>query len=225
MGRERISRAGPGLAAALLMLAGGARAAVGNPSTLNIDVSVTAQLSVSVNGVQKSTYSNAGTAWNTGTPNQELVATSSTTVVNDSNVVEKWNLSSNAQSINVLGNAAQWTMQASTSPALPSADQFALQAVFGSSNTAAGSCPGVGAATWQNGNIAPLITTSLQQYTLTRFADPTLVNAGGLNTPDNTGTGNMLSSTKRVLCWRIVAPAATTTTDTQNVQLIVTATP
>jgi hypothetical protein len=208
---------------AVAMLGTQARAAVGNPSRLNIDVAVTASLSVSVNGVQSSTY--VGVNWNTNNANQELVALASTTVTNDSNVVEKWNLSTNAQSINTLGNPEQWTLASSTSPALPGVDGFALQAVFGSSNTVAGGCPGVGASSWQNGTVAPLLTSALQQYTATRFADGTLTNAGGLSTPDVSASGNMVAATKRVLCWRIVTPSATTTTDTQNVQLIVTATP
>jgi hypothetical protein len=152
---------GAALGVLLLGLCTAAKAAVGTPSRLNIDVAVTASLSVSVNGVQSSTYS--GVNWNTNNANQELVAASSTTVVNDSNVIEKWNLSTNAQSINTLGNPTQWTLVTSTAPALPSSDQFALQAVFGSSNTASGACPGVGAASWNNGPVAPPITTALQQ--------------------------------------------------------------
>ena len=226
--KETLSRVWKKLptAVALLVVCMSARradAAVGNPSRLNIDVAVNAQLSVSVNGVNSSTYTSA--SWNTANANELLVAGSSTTVINDSNVVEKWNLSSNANSINVLGNATQWAMQTSSAPTLPGADQFALQAVFGSSNTVAGGCPASGAANWQNGNIAPLITTSLQQYTSTRFADTALQNLGGLHTPDVTASGNMLSNGKRVLCWRIIAPSATSTCDSQNVQLIVTATP
>lgn len=209
------------LAVLALCLSGAAKAAVGTPSNLNIDVAITASLSVSVNGVQSSTYS--GVNWNTSNANQELVAASSTTVVNDSNVVEKWALSTNVKSINTLGNPAQWTLKTSTSPALPSADEFAVQAVFGSSNTASGGCPGVGAATWNNGPMAPPLTTAQQLYTSTRFADTSLTTGGGLATPDVTATGSMLAAGKRVLCWRIVTPSATTTTETQNIQLIVTA--
>ena len=197
---KKMTWLGAALLAVMTTFAANAQAAVGNPSRLNIDVAVNAQLSVSVNGVNSSTYTSA--SWNTGTPNELLIAASSTTVINDSNVTEKWSLSSNANSINVLGNAEQWTMQTSSAPSLPGADQFALQAVFGSSNTVAGGCPAGGAANWDNGNIAPLITTGLQQYTTTRFADTALTNAGGLHTPDVGGSGNMLKTAKMTLITR-----------------------
>ena len=202
-----------------------AEAAVGSPSYLNIDVTVNAQVSVAVGGVNSSTY--GVVTWNTNTANQEFTAglsASSVTVTNDSNVVEKWNLSSNANSINTAGNASTWALATSTSPSLPGADAFAVQAVFGSSNTAAGSCPGNGATDW-NRSFAPPLTGALQQYTDTVFADTLLNASGGLSVPDqgSGATSKIKSSGKRVLCWRLFAPSSTATTDQQNVQVIVTA--
>jgi len=215
---------GAGLIAALTWVGTQASAAVGNPSYLNIDVTVSAQLSVSVNGVNNSTYT--GVNWNTANANQELVAASSTTVVNDSNVVEKWQLTAANRSSNIPGNAESWALVTSTHPTAPSTDQYAVQAVFGSSRTVAGGCPGVAAATWQNGTIAPLLNTaSPKQYTSTQLADPTLNAEGAPYQPSVLSSGNMFAGHQRTLCWRIVAPAATTTTDAQNVQLVVTAIP
>ncbi|MBI3554626.1 MAG: hypothetical protein HY077_19200, partial [Elusimicrobia bacterium] len=58
------------LSLALGLGVGKAQAAAGNPSYLNIDVNVTASLSVAVNGVNSSTY--GVVTWNTSSPNQEF---------------------------------------------------------------------------------------------------------------------------------------------------------
>ncbi|MBI3553004.1 MAG: hypothetical protein HY077_10860 [Elusimicrobia bacterium] len=208
-----------------------AQAAAGNPSYLNIDVKVTASLSVAVNGVNSSTY--GVVTWNTSTPNQEFTAGtqgSSVTVKNDSNVVEKWSLSTNANSINTTGAGTTWAVSASSADNVGitvGADAFAMQAVFGSSGTLAGSCPANGAGSWNNGNVAKLLTTSLQQYTDTVFADSTIGGAGansGANPDQGAGaTSKMKANGKRVMCWRLIMPASTATTDQQNLQVIVTA--
>lgn len=221
--RELIARAGPWLAAALILCAGRAQAGVGSPSYLNIDVSITAQVSVAVNDVRSSTYT-AGLVWNTANANQELVATASTTVTNDSAVSERWALSAAARSSNIAGNPGSWSLTGSTAPALPGADQFAVQAVFGSSNTSAGNCPGVGAAAWNDASAAPL-QVGQQFYSSSLFAAPSLNEAGGTPEPDNPGTGYMNGGKFRALCWRIIMPASTQTTDAQNIQLVVTAQP
>src|SRR5438270_8952014 len=142
--------------AALLLLILGAAAPsfAGNEAHLDLDVTIAGSLSVSVSAANSSTQT---LAWNSSNANEELVAAASATVTNDSGgLTERWALSTNAQSINTAGNAPSWTLVTSTSPALPGADQFALQAVFGSSNTAAGACPGVGAADWNDGSAKPL---------------------------------------------------------------------
>lgn len=215
-------------AAAVIALLGASRASagVGSPSFLNIDVTITATVSVAVNGVNSSTHT--ALAWNTNTANQEFTAgveASSVTVTNDSNVTEKWLLSAGPTSVNTAGNGTSWTLATSTSPSLPGADKYAVQAVFGSSNTVAGGCPGNGNAAWQNGNFAPVLTTSLQQYTDVFFNDTALNTGGGLSGPD-TGAGatsRIKASDKRVLCWRLIMPSSTATVDPQNVQIIVTA--
>src|SRR6476620_9915482 len=96
--------AGAILAAAWWMAAGRAQAAAGNPSYLNIDVTVNAQVSVAVNGVNSSTQTTL--SWNTSSANQEFTAgtnASSATVKNDSAVAEKWYLSGSTNSVNTSG--------------------------------------------------------------------------------------------------------------------------
>ena len=219
-----------------LALAGGlgalkAQAAgVGSPSYLNIDVTVNSQVSVAVNGVNSSTY--GVVTWNTNTPNQEFTAGtqgSSVTVTNDSNVVEKWWLSASTSSFNVPGNAATWTVSTTSANATTGvtevgADAFALQAVFGSSGTLAGACPANAAASWNVGAKAPVLKGSLQQYMDTQFADTTVGGNGALPDTGSGATSKMTAAGKRVLCWRALMPASTSTSDQQNIQLVVTAT-
>ena len=194
-------------------------ASAANPAQLNISVTITAAKSVSVDGVASSTRAHT---WN-GTPNQAFDnSASSITVLNDSLILtEMWALSTNANSINAGGTA--WARTSST--ASVGSDQFGVQAVFGSSNTAvsgAGSCADVTATTWNNGTIAPPLTTSVVTYTNTVFASTQLTNLGGSKDPD-TGAGDMYAGSKRVLCYRAIMPASSSVTATQNVQLTVTA--
>ena len=105
------------------------------------------------------------------------------------------------------------------------ADSFSLQAVFGSSNTAAAGCPVAASADW-NQSFAPLLTAAPVTYTSTVFADSSLTNNGGTPNPDVTAgaaNGRMFAGDKRALCWRIITPSSTATTDTQNIQVVVTA--
>ena len=212
--------------AAVLMGAGLAAAQAANPAKLDIEVLVTSNLSVSVNGVAESTVT---VSWNAATPNADLVNnTSSATVANNSGAqTETWELSTLASSIDQ-GSSGAWTLVTSTAPSLPGADQFALQAVFGSTNTTASGCPAGTAADWNAGYAAPL-TTSVQTYTSTLFADASLNTSGGSPDPDNpaiTSSGNngdMLAGDSRALCWRIITPSSISTVDNQTVQLVVTA--
>lgn len=203
---------------ALLGLVGKANAAgpVSSTATLNIDVTVTGSLSVNINTNNASTQ----TVVFSGTPNALLVSPSTVAVQNNSGVLsERWKLSTNATTIDETGSTP-WTLQASSSAV--GTDAFALQAVFGSSNTVAGGCPAGSGAEWNSPTTAPLLTTTGQQYTSTTFADANL-NTNGSYQPDVLGTGYMNASSVRVMCWRIVAPASVTTSDTQNVQIEVTA--
>ena len=202
--------------AVVAALAGTASAAgVGSPSELNIDVTITASLSVSVVNQRISSQT---VSWS-GTPDLQFASASSATVKNDSGILtERWKLSSGA-SQNGLGNAATWVLGTSTTT--PGADTFALQAVFGSSNTVLAGCPATGATDWNNGTNVPLLTAVGVQYTATVFADATLNNNGTPN-PDN-GTFQLFSNSQRALCWKLTMPDSTSTTDQQIVQVVVTA--
>ena len=192
-----------------------------NPAYLNIDVTVTANLSVEVNGSGSSTHT---VTWNTGVSNAQLVSAASTTVRNDSGgQTEKWALSTNPTSLDTTGGAETWAL--GTSSTAVGADQFAVQAVFGSSMTASGGCLASAAGTWDDAATAPLLTATPQTYTATTFAAAAL-NNDGTHQPDLTGgaaNGRMLAGNKRALCWRVITPATTATVHQQNVQLIVTA--
>ena len=205
-------------ALALFGLAGKAQASgpISSTATLNIDVTVTANLSVNINTSNTSTQTVAFS----GTPNELLVSPSTVAVQNNSGVLsERWKLSTIAQTIDETG-ATPWSLAASTSAV--GQDSFAVQAVFGSSNTVAAGCPASAGTEWNSNVTAPPLSTTAAQYTSTAFADATLNNNGSYQ-PDVLGTGYMYASSVRVLCWRIVAPASVTTTDTQNVQIVVTA--
>jgi hypothetical protein len=206
--------------AVLGMLLATVRAQAATPTAfLNIDVAVTANLSVSVNGVASSTDTSVA-AWNTAIPNAKIVG-SSATVLNDSGgQTEKWALSMDATSLDTTGGGLTWSRSASSSSV--GADAFALQAVFGSSNTAGAGCPIATASDWNNGYAAVLQTTP-QTYMSNLYADPNLVNAGGSYQPDVTANGRMYAGSKRALCWRIITPNSTSVLNAQNVQIIVTA--
>ena len=206
--------------AALLALGGlwalGARAeaaGVGNPSYLDIDVTITSSLSVSVDAANSSTYT---VTWS-GTPNQAIPAPSTATVKNDTGILtESWKLSTNANSMDTTGAGQQWALSASTTSV--GADQFAVQAVFGSSNTT--SCASV--PEWVNSTIAPPLSAATPvTYTSTVLA-ATSLNTGGSYAPDQS-SGLMYAGSQRALCWRAIMPASTSTQNKQNIQVIVTA--
>ena len=196
---------------------------VGTPSYLNIDVTINANLSVSVNDANSST--STAISWNVALGSTAFTnAASSVTVTNDSGAqTERWQLSTNANSIDNTGGGVQnWTV--ATSSRNPGADQFSVQAVFGSSNTIAGGCPAAGTATWDSTPVAPLLTSTPVTYTATTFAAPALNNDGTPN-PDSASPnpGEMFAASKRALCWQVVTPDSTSTTHAQNIQIIVTA--
>ena len=201
-----------------------AKANAANPAYLNIDVSVTETLSVAVNGVGTSSVT---ANWNTANPNQ-LIVGSSATVLNNSGGPETWELSTNANSIDG-GSQGSWTLVTTTASA-PGSNSFAVQAVFGSSSTAAGNgagngsagCPLTSSTDW-NASFAPPLTSGVVAYSNTKFADSSLTYQGTPNTDGSPNAGDLLNTSARALCWRLEMPSATTITDTQNVQVIVTA--
>lgn len=218
------------LAVALTGLGGGRAGAV--PTTnarLTIDVSVNANLSVKLDGVDTSTRTDAVTPGGTPAVNSgsTITVTSDATGVN-----EFWKLSS-ANAPKKLDGSAGWTLATSTSGAGgPSTDQFALQALFVSSNTVAGGCPAGGASDWDQARSVPLSATP-QTYTKQtgnggagRFAHPTDV-GGATGDPDinaaGANDGRMRVAGKRGLCYRIIPPSDVTFTDNVLVYLTVTA--
>ena len=203
------------IAAALLIALAAGRARAANPAQLNINVTITQNLSVAVNSAATSTNT---VNWNTGTANAKLVQTTTSTVLNDSGgQTERWQLSTNAQSMQTTGSDF-WTLSVDSSTV--GAEQFALQAVFGSSNTV--TCPTGASADWDQATAAE-ITTTPEFYTSARFADASLNAGGGTPNPDVAGNGRMNAGSFRALCWRVVTPASTVASATQNIQLTVTA--
>ena len=201
----------------LLVLAGwglkAEAAGVGNPSYLNIDVTITSSLSVAVDNANTSTYT---VTWS-GVPNQPIAAPSTATVRNDTGILsESWKLSTNANSMDTTGAGQQWALASSTSSV--GADQYAVQAVFGSSHTA--TCSSLGE--WVNSTIAPpLSAASPVTYTSTVLA-ATSLNSNGSYAPDQ-ASGLMYANSQRALCWRAIMPASTSTQNKQNIQVVVTA--
>ena len=207
---------------ALGLLGVEAKAGVGSPSYLYIDVTISASKSVSIVGLSASSQT---TTW---TGQTALAAVSTAAVRNDSGILsEGWQLSTTATSLNATTGAAGWTI-ASSSASL-AVDNVSVQAVFGSSNTALAGCPAAGAADWNITASAPPLTTSLQTYGPTLFADSTLNTGGGSYQPDTGSTMYAYNATtgagQRALCWRLAMPPSTSvsTAQQQIVPVIVTA--
>jgi hypothetical protein len=206
-----------------LLLGAAGRAAASSSATVNIEVTINAPLSVSINSLASSTDT---VTWNVASGERRLSG-SSVTVTNDTGgLTEKWALSTNGNSIDTgLGGGAPGSWTLSTSSNSVGVNEFAVQAVFGSSNTAAGGCPAIGAADWDQ-TYAPALTTSPETYTSTIFADPNLQAGGGTHNPDNTNgaaDGQMFNGSSRALCWRLMMPSQTSVSTTQNIQITVTA--
>ena len=198
---------GAAAVALLTLAAGGAKATgVGNPSYLNIDVTINSALSVSVNTVNASsqavTWSGAAT----------LTQASSATVTNDSGFfAEQWKLSTTPTSLDATNGSAGWTIAAT-----PGIEQVELQAVFGTS--AGASCSG---ADYGFPNVEkPLSNTTPLTYTLNQLNDATGLSGTG---PDNTSTNKMNAGSSRALCWQLSMPTSTALANAQVVPVIVTA--
>ena len=227
------------LGAALLLgalgLAGKASALPPETSAyLNIEITISATLSVTVDNVASSSYT---TNW-TGTPNQALASVSTATVTNNSTALsEGWALSTWATSLDISGGGTQETWANASSTASVGTNAFGVQAVFGSSATASGGCPGASTTTyteWNSGTIAPPLTTSAALYTAATFADGANASmnkdqsgvSNAVNAePDDTVKDLLFATSKRALCWRAVMPKSTYTTHTQEIQIVVTAVP
>ena len=227
------------MAAAMTGFFAGQARATTNPAQLDIECSVMANLSVEVNGAAASTQT---VTINLANPNDVEVPTSSATVLNNSGAqTEKWELQVATTSIDQgdHGSPGTWTNAGSTTAV--TSNEFAVQAVFGSSTTAASTggshgCPAAAAADW-NGAFAPALS-NVQPQT---YGGPSLINgtsyyvdtaltgaSGGTPYPDSEvngglNAGDMLASSIRALCVRVMGPSASTTVDTQTIQVFVTA--
>jgi hypothetical protein len=188
------------------MTAGRAEAA--NPSYLNIDVTITANVSVAVNTVASSTQS---FTWS-GAATQ--VSATSATVTNDSAFfASQWKLSSTPSSWDGTTWAAGWAIAGSAG-----ADQLKLQAVLGPSGFS-GSC---NSGSFGNSTVAPALSnTTPITYTAAVLGDTTGLGAGA--SPDNTSTNKMNAGSSRALCWQMTMPTSTSLSGTQVVPIVVTA--
>ena len=200
-----------GAAVAMLGLAG-VRAQAANPSAyLNIDVTITNNVSVSVFGIQSATQT---VTWSGAAT---LTAAATATVTNDSGYLsERWELTTTANSWDSGTGAAGWVIGAT-----PANDQIMLQALIGASGIAAGSCTGT---TYFNSSaFSPALTSATQtQYTQAILADTTL-GAGGTPANPDTAGNRVLAGRTRALCWKMTMPYSTSLTGTQVVPIIVTA--
>ena len=195
------------LAAAVAMLAAG-RAHAANPSYLNIDVQITANVSVAINTVASSSQSFSWTGLTTQT------ATSSATITNESGYfASQWKLSSTANAWDSVSGAAGWAIAGSAG-----ADQLELQAVIGPSGFS-GACT---SGSFGNATVAPALTSTTPiTYTSAVPGDTTGLGAGA--SPDNASTNKMNAGSSRALCWKMTMPTSTSFTGTQVVPIVVTA--
>ena len=200
-----------GAALALLGLTG-LSAQAANPAYLNIDVTITNNLSVSVTNAATSTHT---VTWSGAAT---LTAGATATITNDTGyLAERWELTTSPTSWDSGTGAAGWVIGATQA-----ADQVKLQAVFGASGIAAASC--TGASLFGNNVVAPALTSATQtQYTQTILAD-TILGAGGLPArPDGAINDKIIAGRSRSLCWQLTMPTSTSFQGTQVVPVIVTA--
>ncbi len=196
---------------------------------LDLSVTFSGQLSVSVDGLSYSTRNFTATA-------NALIVPSSATVENDGNLVETWELS-----VSTVAGGGDWALQTTTNTP-PDVDEYAFQALFISSATSLANEPG----SWSNGcpssgtasdwnQYASIVSSSPAVYTSGLYSDPT-VNGGAAGTPDVTSgiqNGNMLPFSSgsggigtRGLCTRIYMPLGTAFIGMpQVIRLTVTAAP
>ena len=200
-------------------LLGGSKA-YANTADLDLDVTITQNLSVAVtgSGVYASTVA-AGTF----IAGSSTVSFSTVAVVNDSGgSTERWELSA-ANAIPTGGESIVWDNAQSTTSI--GADEFGLQAVFGSSATAVGHCPIASSSTW-NASYAAAIQTTPNDYTNTLYANPNMVDGNGAYLPDGStpDQGEMFAGDQRALCYKILYPPSTTAGNgVELIQLAVTA--
>ena len=200
-----------GAALALLGLSA-VRAQAANPSAyLNIDVTITNNVSVSVNGTQSSTQTVTWTGQTT------LTAASTATITNDSGYLsERWELTTTPSSWDSVSGSAGWTIGATQA-----ADQVMLQALIGASGIANASCSGT--TYFNSAAFSPALTSATQtQYTQAILADTTLGGGGTPANPDTAGN-KVLAGRTRALCWKMTMPYSTSFTGTQVVPIVVTA--
>jgi hypothetical protein len=213
---------------ALLGVAGKAQAlgVISSTATLSIDVTMTGSLSVNINSANTSSQTVVFLG-----ANSAMVSPSTVAVQNNSGVLsERWKINSANGFDSTSPGTDPWTLVTTT--AAVGADSFAIQAVFGSSNTVAAGCPAGAAADWNPptaaGWTAPALlagVASATQYTTTVFADVNL-NTNGSPQPDMTSgvfINYMNAGGTRVLCWRIIGPSSVVTTDSQIIPIMVTA--
>ena len=209
----------------------GGRSWAGNSTAsanLMIDVTVNANVSVLINTVVNSSVSVANV-----TPGGAAVISPSTATVthNGTGISEYWKLSS-ADAIDSNTNGAGWTLASSTG----TMDQFALQALFISSNAAPSDCTATVAGTdWNQAYAAPL--TSTPQYYRSSsnaspmFSDQTAIGKSNGN-PDVVGGGNDGRMSPfggaggvgaRGFCYRIMPPSSVSSADNQILYVTVSA--
>jgi hypothetical protein len=222
-------------------------------ATLNIDIYVNASAAIQVDTLVTSTAPGTGAngiAWTGSTrryssgDNASGIVHSSATVTNNGVLTERWYLSTVATSEDQ-GAAGSWSLVNSTNTNDIGQNQFALQAVFASSATTSGGahdCPASASAIW--GSTATLVMTPGPAAGDTGNAygakgasntyDNYVYKLDPMNVCPDTGCssghyqmyGNATLPTgsgTRALCWSVILPPTTTTTDNQIIPLIVSA--
>ena len=209
--RKKWKWSGAALIAAAALCGRAEATGVGNPSYLNIDVTVTSNLSVSVSTVRVSSQA-AGT-WN-GTPGAFMQAAATATITNDSGYIsERWGLSAPTNAFDSATGNATWAIGAASG-----VDQVEVQATLGGAASTDAQC--AASQSWNGGVIAPALTNAtLTEYTSTTLVDTSMAAA----TPDIVGTNRMNAGSSRALCWRLTMPQSTSFTGIEVVPVIVTA--
>ena len=226
--------------------------ALTNPATLYIDVTVNASAAVTINATQTSTapvitWSDTTRVYASG-DTTGVASVSSATVINSGNLTERWYLTTSASTLDQTGSNP-WTLVVTSNTADVGLDQFAVQAVFGSSNTTAGGCPQSGstgnltnASMWNStativNVLAPITGVTGNAYgaqgagtPFNNFVNTTAATIGGASAYPDTGNAYQMYANNlgggygaRALCWRVILPPSVNSGDTQVIPLIVTA--
>ena len=209
--KTKLKLMGTALAAVAALSGRAGAVGVGNPSYLNIDVTVTSNLSVSVSTVRVSSQA-AGT-WN-GTPGAFMQAAATATITNDSGYIsERWGLSAPTNAFDSGTGNPTWTIGGASG-----VDTVVLQATLGGAASTDAQC--AASQSWNGGVIAPALTNAtLTEYTSTQLVDTSMAAA----TPDIVATNRMNAGSSRALCWRLTMPTSTSFTGIEVVPMIVTA--